>query len=87
MLIPNSKVYRAARAFAQHEPDALIEDLLFSCPDFDKSDVNKILYTAKFYIEDIDNGYSAFLNIVNLVLHTKVYSLEIANRKRLKSCI
>ena len=85
MIIPNPKVYQAARVFAQHEPDDTVKDLLFRCPNLDNNDVSKILQAAKIYIEDVDGGYSAFLNTVNLVLHTKAYSLEITSRKSIKS--
>lgn len=84
MIIPNPKVYQAAHVFARHEPDPAVEDLLFRCPDLDKNDVNKILQDAKFYNTDIDGGYSAFLNIVNFVLHTKAYHLDVNSRKERK---
>jgi hypothetical protein len=85
MIIPNPKVYQAARIFAQHEPDDTVKDLLSRCPDLDDNDVNKILQAAKIHIEDVDGGYSAFLNAVNLVLHTKAYNLEITSRKDIKT--
>ncbi len=85
MIIPNPLVYQAARVFAQHDPDDTVKDLLFRCPDLDNNDVIKILQTAKIHIEDVDGGYSAFLNAVNLTLHTKVYNLEVTSRKDIKA--
>lgn len=81
MIIPNPKVYQAARDFAQGAPSDNIKELLLSCIDFDKEDVERLLLDADKYRNDIDGGYNAFINIVNLILKTDAYSMKKISRR------
>lgn len=83
MIIPNPKVYQAARAFAQGESIDEIKELLLNCFDFDEDDAGKVVLSAKSYSNDIDGGYSAFINIINLVLDTKAYCIEYTKKKHI----
>jgi hypothetical protein len=83
MVVPNPRVYQAAREFAQGEPIDKIEKLLLNCVDFDEDDVSKVVNSSKSYCDDVDGGYSAFINTVNLVLQTKAYRLEYTKKKHI----
>lgn len=85
MVIPDPKVYQAARAFAQGEPDEKIEALLLNCFDFDEDDVERLLALAKCFSDEIDGGYSAFLNFTNLLLRTDVYCVELTKTKHIRN--
>lgn len=83
MIIPNLKVYQAARAFAQGEPIDEIKELLLNCFDFDEDDAEKVVHSAINYTNEIDGGYSAFINIVGIVLGTKAYRLEFTKKRHI----
>ena len=83
MMIPNPRVYQAARLFAQGEPIDRVKELLLNCYDFDEDEAREVVLSADHYRDDVDGGYSAFINTVNLVLGTSAYHLEYTRKNRI----
>ena len=87
MMIPNPRVYQAARAFAQGESVDKVREILLDCFDIDEDEAEKVVLSSSNFRGDIDGGYSAFINAVNLVLGTKAYHLEYTSKKQIKHLI
>jgi hypothetical protein len=85
MIIPDPRVFQAARAFAQGEPLENVKELLLNCVDFDHEDAEEIVLSANFYRNDVDGGYNAFICIVNLVLKTDSYFMKRITRRSWQS--
>ncbi|MBC3888453.1 hypothetical protein GH810_09050 [Acetobacterium paludosum] len=70
----NEMVYQAADEFVLGAASDEVKDLLISCFDFDREDVDEILSRSLPHRTDKDGGYQAFITSVNKVLGIDVYS-------------
>jgi len=80
--VGDEKIYKAAMAFAQGKSINEIRNILENCIDFDENDVQEILTIASSHRSDIDHGYSAFIQAVNLTLGENIHEIPNANNDK-----